>query len=436
VLGAAVLAASIGLAQEREPERGAGRRAAGSRLASEELFTNQEKASHRFDDFTYTADERREEAAEKLSRLRAALAAKKLDGVLIATHRNFEWITGGARDTVVWAERESPVKLLITSDKKYLIANSIEGPRVMAEELTGLGYDWQRFNWYGSEREIIDELLNKTLKGRKIAFDLPSVALEYAPKEVSSRVFDFAEVYWPLTSGELRKYHWLGRHVSEVVEQVAGAVKPGMTERDVQYLLERELWYWDIFPTVVLSAADERFTVYRHPVIIGDPIRNLIALNVCGRRWGMVVSMTRVVHFGTPDEKLAKAWAAGATVCGAMWDATKPGRTLGDVLEAAQDAYKGAGYPDEWKLHHQGGPILTLERLFLVKPDDKTPIVPGMALAWNPTLQGSKFEDTVVVKQDGTLDVITAPINWPTVPVKVGFNAYAVPTLMVRPVPK
>ena len=63
---------------------------------------------------------------------------------------------------------------------------------------------------------------------------------------------------------------------------------------------------------------------------------------------------------------------------------------------------------------------------------------PGMVLAWNPTLQGTKFEDTVVVKQDGTLENLTLPNSskWPTTDVKVGAVTYKVPTVMVRPLPK
>ena len=36
-----------------------------------------------------------------------------------------------------------------------------------------------------------------------------------------------------------------------------------------------------------------------------------------------------------------------------------------------------------------------------------------MAYAWNPTVQGAKSEDTVVVSGDG-IEVLTATGDWPT----------------------
>lgn len=421
--GALLLGLAAGIATAADPPK----------PSSDDLLTNPLKASHRFDEFVYPVAERKAEADEKVSRVRKELASRKLDGVIIATERNLNWLTAGGKDNVVWAQRETAIKLLITPEKLYLIADNIEGPRVMSEELSGLGYEWMRYSWHAKEADALQPLL----KGKKIAFDLPAAANAYqkdvAPsKEATSSTFDFQDVYFPITAGELKKYRWLGKKTAEVIEQVAQKVRPGMTERDVQYLLARELWYWDIFPTVLLTAADDRLLTYRHPVVTGKTIQNAIALNVCTRRWGLVVSTTRIVYFSEPDAALQKAWADGPKVAAAMLAASRPGNTLGSVVRTAQKAYEAIGAKDEWKLHHQGGPILTLERLFLVQPEDKTPIKPGMVLAWNPTVQGSKFEDTVVVKQDGSLENLTASKNWPTVKITVDTTTYDIPTYLVK----
>lgn len=415
--GALLLALAAGIATAADPPR----------PSSDDLLTNPRKASQRFDEFVYPAAERKAEADEKVSRVRKELAARKLDGVVISTERNLNWLTAGGKDHVVLAQRETAVKLLVTPDKLYLIADNIEGPRVMTEELTGLGYEWMRYSWYAKETDALQPLL----KGKKIAFDLPAAALAYQKEAVTS-VIDFQDVYFPITAGELKKYRWLGKKTAEVIEQVAEKIRPGMSERDVQYLLAREFWYWDIFPTVLLTAADDRLLTYRHPVVTGKTVQNSVALNVCTRRWGLVVSTTRIVYFGEPDAALQKAWADGPKVAAAMWAASRPGNTLGSVVRTAQKAYEAIGAKDEWKLHHQGGPILTLERLFLVLPDDKTPIKPGMVLAWNPTVQGSKFEDTVVVKADGSLENLTASKKWPTVKVTVDTTTFDIPTLMIK----
>ena len=399
-------------------------------LPSDDLFSNPRRSFHRFDDFVYTASERKTEAAEKVARVRKLLSERKLHGIVIATERNLNWLTAGGKDNVVWTQRETPVKLLVTADKLTLIADNIEGPRMVTEELEGLGYEWVRYMWHGSDSEALGPLI----RGKKVAFDTPAAAAAYKA-DPATAVIDFQPVYYPVTRGELKKYRWLGRKTCEVLEQIAQAVRPGMTERDVQYLLAREFWYWDIVPTVLLTAVDDRFKLYRHPVVVGAELKRYVALNVCTRRWGLVISTTRMVHFGDPDPALAKAWEDGPKVHAAMWAASKPGRTLGDVIAAAQKSYAEMGFPDEWKLHHQGGMILALERLYLVPPGDRTKIIPGMVLAWNPTVQGTKFEDTMVVREDGTLENLTPAIKWPVVIVKVGDTTYKVPGLLVRPVP-
>ncbi len=416
----AAVAGSLGAATAQAPPQ----------LPSDDLFSNPLRSLHRFDDFVYTAGERKNEAAAKVERLRATLKTRKLDGLVIATERNLNWLTAGGKDNVVWAQRETAVKLLVTPDQLLLIANNIEAPRLMTEELDGLGYRVVQFPWHDAESKVLAPLV----RGKKVAFDLPAVAAEYG-FDPNATAFDFTPVYYPITPGELKKLRWLGRKTSEVLEQIAQVVRPEMTERDVQYLLQRECWYWDIFPTVVLSAADERFITYRHPVVVGERIKRYVALNVCTRRWGLVISTTRLVHFGDPPPALKEAWDSGPAVCAAMWAASRPGNTLGDVINAAQRAYGKIGHPDEWKLHHQGGMILGLERLYLVPPGDRTRIVPGMVLAWNPTVQGTKFEDTVVVRPDGALENLSFPekSRWPAVEVSLDGKKYRVPGLLVRP---
>jgi Xaa-Pro aminopeptidase len=398
-------------------------------LSSEDLFARPEQAAKRFEEFVYTAAERREEAEEKVARVRKALAARKLDGLLLSLERNFNWLTAGGSDNVVWPQRESLIKVLVTPESLHLIADNIEGPRVMTEELNGLGYDWVRYNWFRPEREVLQPLL----RGKKIAFDQAATATEYGfdPARAS---LDFVDLYYPITAGELKKYRWLGRKTVEAMEQVARVIRPGMSERDLQYLLNRELWYWDILPTVTLSAVDERFRTYRHPTVRGAELKNYAALNICSRRWGLVVSTTRMVHFGRPDAALAQAWDRGPRVAAAMLHASRPGNTLGQVLGAAQKAYADIGYPEEWRLHHQGGMIFNIERIDTVKPGDRTRIRPGMVLAWNPTIQGAKFEDTVLVREDGTLENLTPLIDWPAVTVQFEGKPYTLAGLLIRPV--
>lgn len=57
-----------------------------------------------------------------------------------------------------------------------------------------------------------------------------------------------------------------------------------------------------------------------------------------------------------------------------------------------QKLYEEAGYPDEWKMHHQGGPTGYGCREFVVTPSEDRCIHEGQAYASNPTIQGTKVD--------------------------------------------
>ena len=53
-----------------------------------------------------------------------------------------------------------------------------------------------------------------------------------------------------------------------------------------------------------------------------------------------------------------------------------------------------------------------------------------MALAYNPTCNGSKHEDTFIVTDEG-LEILTPCIDWPTRTYVIDGKEYAVPDLKV-----
>jgi antitoxin VapB len=123
--------------------------------------------------------------------------------------------------------------------------------------------------------------------------------------------------------------------------------------------------------------------------------------------WGLHVAVTRFRDLVPLDGDLAARVAAVATVQRAMTDATVVGATLGDVFAATQEAYAAAGFPDEWRDHHQGGTIAYQGREVVAVPGDATVIEAGMAFAWNPSIAGAKAEDTFVLTADGRRRFVT-----------------------------
>jgi antitoxin VapB len=152
---------------------------------------------------------------------------------------------------------------------------------------------------------------------------------------------------------------------------------------------------------VVLAAADERIERYRHPLPSEAPMRRRLMLVVVAERFGLHVAATRFKELVRPDAELRRRIDAVAEVQLALREATRPGATLGDCFAAAQAAYARVGFPDEWRLHHQGGLIGYQGRERIAVPTDPTVIEPGMAFAWNPSITGTKVEETFLLDDEG-----------------------------------
>jgi Xaa-Pro aminopeptidase len=152
-------------------------------------------------------------------------------------------------------------------------------------------------------------------------------------------------------------------------------------------------------------------------------------LVLCGRRYGLVCSLTRLVHFGSLPEELRRKAEAVAHIDAAFLTATRPGRSLGQVFAEAQSAYAGAGFADEWRLHHQGGPAAYEPREVIATPDSDFLIAAGQAYAWNPSITGTKSEDTFLVGQSGN-EVISAIEGWPVYTLSVNGQSILRPAIL------
>ncbi len=394
------------------------------RLPSDDLLHHPRRAGRRFAEPIITSEEQKSEVAEKVRRVRELLARTGKAGLLLTRETTFSWITAGGENFIVHATADAFAKVLITGAKVVLICNNIEAPRLEREVVSGLGFDVEVFKYFEKEEEE-----------RRIARYCPdpaSVLTDAANPggHAALASTDLMGLLFPLTESELERYRWLGHKCSEVIETVAEIVRPGMTELDLQYLLAREFWYWDIFPTVNLASVDHRVRTFKHPFPNGATLQKYVNLNVCVRRWGMIISMSRLMHFGEPDEELKRVYKVGAQVMAAMLNATKVGNRFQDVLDANVKAYADGGYPDEWQRHLQGGPILTAERIVLLRHEPEIRFTNGMALAYNPTCNGSKHEDTFLVTDQG-IEMLTPCIRWPTKTVRIDGKEYRVPDLKV-----
>ncbi len=348
------------------------------------------------------------ENQKKELRIREFLRNCDVDALLLSLQSNFAWATGGKQNYVGIASEMGVASLLITQHEKYVITNKIEKFRIMDEELAGMGYELIEFDWYDeSQKASIVRNFSKTMK---IGSDDGSAGTENIAD-------DIAELRYSLTEEEIKKYQWLGKRSGEAISEVCQAIKVGDTEHQIAARLASILIPQGIMPIVRLIAADDRVYKYRHPIPTDKQVEKYAMVVLCARKYGLITSVTRLVHFGKLPDELRKKHDAVVKVDAAFIGSSRPGISAGEIFEIAQKTYAEVGYADEWTFHHQGGPTGYAARDYKATPSCPKKLVANQALAWNPSIAGTKSEDTVIITT-GETNIITESPNWPTLSVE------------------
>ena len=357
------------------------------------------------------------EVAEKDQRIRGLLRAKGLKGVLLKRQANFSWMTAGGINLIGIATEMGGTTLLVTEGAKYVLTTNVEAPRMLEEEaVESLGFQVRTFPWYDDqEAALIASLVGDGPLGSDVAY--PG-AVNIAEEIVRLR--------FSLTPGEMERYRWLGERTSQAVEQVLRATRRGEKECAVIGRLSAELWKDRIDPIGVMGAADDRIARFRHCIPTERPIDRLFMLSVNARKGGLVACLTRFVHFGGLSEALQRQYEANVYVDCVLMAHTRPGTAAREVFQKGIEAYREKGYPEEWKLHHQGGPIGYQPRDYRTHFKTSDLIAVNQPFCWNPSITGTKSEDTILATPEGP-EMITRPIDFPTL------SAHAAGVRFVRP---
>jgi len=342
------------------------------------------------------------ELNEKYLRLGAFLDRNHLAAVLLSRHENIAWITAGQVEARVALGVETAVtSLLITRNglRYYLVPNN-EAPRLADEEFSGLGYEPVIYPWHDSPARLLRELAGDA----QLASDTPIAGATHV---------NLTSLRAPLLEPEIDRFTSLSREVADVTASVLESLQPGITEHEMAARAAAALLERGITPTVLLMGVDDRIRKYKHAVPRSGRLERYGMVNLCARRQGLVVSITRFVHFGAVPPDLAASFTAAARIHSELLHSTRPGATSAQLFDVAHKAYLAAGADEEIELHHQGGPCGYAEREWVITPAGNEAVTLPQAFAYNPSLRGAKVEDTAIVTADA-VDILT---DTPTLPV-------------------
>ncbi len=366
------------------------------------------------------------EISIKTERLLKMLRAKNLDGVLINSQPNFAWATAGAHSGIDRSRENGAAALLFRRDgKRFVLANRIEMPRILTEEISETDFEPVEFDWTEEKTNgfLTDKaaslLPNKDALGADLFLNSQTPIVEA----------DIATCRYELTDAEIERFRHLGKDAGATLGEVLKTLRGGESEQAVARRTNDALAAKNISTVVTLVAADERLQKFRHPVPTEKRWTKTLMIVVCAKRGGLIASLSRIICAGEVPADLKIRTEACARVNAKILAATKPGATGAEIFKIAADAYAAENFRGEEKLHHQGGAAGYQTRDWVAHPESSETVFANQAFAWNPSITGTKTEETVIVRTGGIETITTTP-NFPQISVEIEGREYLSPNIL------
>lgn len=355
------------------------------------------------------------------------LAEKKLGGVLINSQHNFAWITAGANNAIDTSRENGAASILIRNDgKKFALANRIEMPRMLEEEISAEYFEPIDFAWE-DEKIASDFLTNQAVSllenNKNLGADL------FLNAQTPIVEGEIARCRYQLTDTEIERLRILGKDAGETLGDVIKTLQIGDSEIKIARRMNDLFAEKNIRAVVTLVAADERIKKFRHPVPTAKCWEKILMLVVCAKRNGLIVSLSRIVCDGKIPAELRKRTDACAHVNAKILAATKPSATGANLYKTAADAYAAENFAGEEKLHHQGGATGYKTRDWVIHPQSTEKVFPNQAFAWNPSITGTKVEETVFLRND-EIELFTETPHFPQISIEINGRAYCSPDIL------
>ena len=350
----------------------------------------------------------------KLQKLRELLETGGYNALEINSQANFSWLTRG-RGFIGLASVASCGGIFVTRSKAILVAENIEADRLYVEQLdANPEIEVRAFPWNKPERRA--EIVADIIAGGKLATE----------QDADTELFKLRTV---MTDYDLLDYRALCKEAAQILEDTVKELTVGVSGYQLTGEISRRFWAADIEPITILSAFDERALRYRHPLPSADRLQNYALVAVCGRRNGLIASITRNILL-REDPVIIERHAKCAAVDAAATAMLKPSAAVGEIFDAMAAQYAARGYPGEEQFHHQGGLTGFIPREIRATTGNIHKVREHEVYAFNPSLQGAKCEDTILVTATEP-EVMTHTGNYAYVNCEVGGITLQKPTVLV-----
>lgn len=353
---------------------------------------------------------RSEEASTKLQFIRQTLEETESAGVRLRGTDWFAWATAGGSNTVLLAAETGVAEVLVTATDAWILTDEIEAQRIKDEQLQqGAPYKLSVNPWAESSKR--EAFVREATSGGQVLSDRPTENEAPLPQSLIRQ-------RWAMLPSEVERYRQVGQLASEAITQVLTQAEPTWTEYQLAGAGAEALWTRGLHPILTLAAGDRRLPLYRHPLPSREPIGRQAMLVFCARGYGLIVSLTRFVYFGSLSDQDKKLHQTIAEIEAVALNATQANTPLNQVYSALATAYEQYGYPNAIQEHHQGGTAGYGARDVVATPETTDRLTENMVVAWNPSIPGAKIEDTFVLKPDNTLENLSFDSRFPHIQIE------------------
>ena len=346
---------------------------------------------------------RAEESTARVVAVRSRLTDLELDALVVTVPENTRYLSGFSGTLGYLVVTRDGAEIL--GDSRYWMQMEAEAPgftlvrsvassgllALLADRLKGLGL---RRVGFESQHVTVDQ-------HRRLTGALPA-AIALVP--TAGLVEDLRMLKTPHEVELLRQVAMIA---SRAFDRVRSAVRPGLRERDVAFLLEqtfRELGAdGPAFDTIVAAGEHGALPHGRasdRVLALGD----MVVVDFGAVAGGYHSDTTRTIVVGEPTAEQRRVIAAVRLAQTESMALMKPGVTADAIDRRARDVLAGEAHAFGHGLGHGIG-LMVHERPFL-SASDQTPLKTGMVITnepgiYRPGWGGVRLEEMVLVTEDG-----------------------------------
>ncbi len=346
--------------------------------------------------------------ADRLARLRAKIAENNLDAILISSDENRAYFSGFRGSAgYLWITADDA---MLATDFRYTEQAGVQAPDYRIVRI-GTGTPWWRDAAAGAGRIGFEDqsatvALYNTLRDQLKELDAPPelVPVGAMPSQLRA-VKDPQELELLVRAIEL---------ADEAIETVGASLRPGMTERDVSWRLERtmrELGADGISFDTIVASGPNGAKAHHKPTDRQLEAGDGVVIDMGALYEGYCSDITRTFVLGRASEQFRTVYDIVLAAQETAEATATAGMTGAEVDGLARSVIEEAGYGDHFGHSLGHGIGLAVHEMPGVGPSSPGVIEDGMVFSVEPGIYltgwgGVRIEDLVVM-ENGRPRVLT-----------------------------